>query len=53
MLRTFIAETEAEALGLAEEFLKTLDPYQQGSLQGSGLSWEGTGYALVQYFGLD
>jgi hypothetical protein len=51
--RTFYAETIEEALEAAEAYLKTLDPYEQGSLQAHGLSWEGTAYAVVHSFGLD
>ena len=53
MLRSFYADTEEVALGLAQEFLESLDSYEQGTLWSSGVSPEGTAYAIVQHYGLD
>jgi len=53
MLKTFYADTEQAALGLAQKFIERCDEYEQATLWGSGVNREGTAYATVQVFGLD
>jgi hypothetical protein len=52
-MKTFKADTQEEATKKAEEYIKTIDSYEQPHIAYWGKNSEGKYYATVKTFGLD